>query len=158
AGATGTVILWSVANDRAERRFSTSGPINALAFTRDGKRLVTAGGGGIAILDLTLDQKPLPKGFNLTEEKLQSLWADLESAEPGKVYAAMRLLRADPARCIPFIRTHLVAKETVDDKTIAQLIADLDAAEFTIREAASRALDKLGKQAEAALRRALEAK
>jgi hypothetical protein len=94
----------------------------------------------------------------LTEKQLGALWTDLASGTGGKVYAASRLLRADPARSVPFLRQRLEPKAGPDRKRLQRLIADLDADEFATREAATKALAKLGGAAESALRQALAAR
>jgi RNA polymerase sigma factor (sigma-70 family) len=158
AGASGVVVVWDAAADREERRFRAEGAVNAVAFSPDGKRLVTAGSGGAVVWDLTRDEKPLPRDLKLTAKELDSLWADLASDEGGRAWAAERLLRADPARSVPFLRDHLKPKaEGPDGKKLKQLIADLDAEEFSKREAATKELERLGPRAESALRAALAA-
>jgi RNA polymerase sigma factor (sigma-70 family) len=158
AGASGAVRLWDASAGRQERRFSALGGVNALAFSPDGKWLATAGASGAVLWDQTRDEKPLPKGLKLTEKELGALWADLGSDEGGKAYAAARLLRADPARSVPFLQGRLKPKAAgPDQKKIKQLIADLDADEFEKRELATKELGKLGKAAAAELRVALAA-
>jgi RNA polymerase sigma factor (sigma-70 family) len=158
AGAGGTVRLWDVAAGKEERRFSARGAVHALAFSPEGKRLATAGEDGAVVWDLTRDEKPLPKDLKLTAKELDALWADLASDDGAKAYAAARLLRADPARSVPFLQERLKPKaEGPDEKKLKQLIADLDAEEFDKRETATKDLEKLGQAAESALRAALAA-
>jgi RNA polymerase sigma factor (sigma-70 family) len=157
AGASGTVRLWDEFG-KEERRFSVKGAVHAVAFSPDGKRLATAGENGVAVWDLTRDEKPPPKDLKLTEKELDALWADLASGEDGKAYAATRLLRADPARSLPFLHDRLKRKvEEPDPKKLAQLIADLDDEEFLKRQGAATALRNLGRLAEPAMREALAA-
>jgi WD40 repeat protein/Flp pilus assembly protein TadD len=158
AGADGVVLLWDAAG-KQERLFHAGGAVNAVAFSPDGLRLATAGEHGAMVWDLMRGEKPPPVGLKLTEKQLGSLWTDLASGEGGKVYAASRLLRADPARSVPFLRQHLEPKEAgPDKKRLTQLIAELDGDEFAKREAAAKALAKLGAAAESALRQALAAR
>ncbi len=158
AGAGGSVVIWDVSG-KQERQFSAGGAVQAVAFSPDGKRLATAGANGAVVWDLTRDEKPLPKDFKLAEKQLPGLWADLASDEGGKAYAAARMLRADPARAVPFLRKQLEPRAPGPDmKRIRQLVTDLDADEFKKREAATKDLEALGKAAEAALRAALAGK
>jgi RNA polymerase sigma factor (sigma-70 family) len=157
AGAGGTILLWDPTG-RQERPFSAGGPIAALAFSPDGKRLATAGANGVLLWDLTRDEKPLPPDFKLSAKDLDARWADLARDDGGKVYAAVRLLRADPARSVPFLQKRLAPKDDgPDPKKVKQLIADLDSDEFDKRDAATKELERLGHAVESQLRDALAA-
>jgi hypothetical protein len=156
-GAGGTVTLWD-ASGKEERRFHVGGAVNAVAFSPDGKRLVTVGDDAV-LWDLTRDEKPLPADFRLSEKELTALWADLASEKGAKVYAASRLLRADPARSVPFLKERLKPKAGSEErKKLKRLIAELDSDEFAKREAATKELTKLGQGAETALREAVAAR
>jgi WD40 repeat protein len=158
AASDGTILLWSSSGGQ-ERRFAAGETVTAMVFSADSKRLATAGPDGAALWDLTRDERPLRKGFTLTEKALPGLWDDLASEEGGRVYAAVRLLRADPARSVPFLQKRLAREEGGPDrKKVKQWIADLDSDDFTKREEATKALEKLGPAAEDALRQALEGK
>jgi WD40 repeat protein len=156
AGASGTVRIWDVAAGKNERHFQAMGPVKALSLGLSAKLVVTAGAEGVVVWDLTRDEKPLPKDLTLTDKELDNLWSDLASDEVGKAYAASRLLRADPARAVPFLRQQLKSKVPVPTpEKLQQLIADLDAQEFKKRAVATQELEKLGVLAESALRAAL---
>jgi Tol biopolymer transport system component len=158
AGKGGEVVLWDAAQGTEARRFDAGqGALNAVAFAPDGQGLATAGEDGTAVVwDLTRDEKPLARDVKLTEKDLAGLWDDLAADGGGKVYAAQRTLRADPARAVPFLRERLKPHaEGPDDKKIERLIADLGADDFDVRERATKDLEQLGKNAESALRVAL---
>jgi RNA polymerase sigma factor (sigma-70 family) len=157
AGMEGEVRLWDAAGSREDRRFDAGlGALNAVAFAPDGDRLATAGKDGAIVWDLTRDEKPLPPDFKLTEKDLAGLWDDLAADGGGKVYAAQRTLRADPARSVPFLQERLRPRaEGPDDKQLKRLVADLDSDDFDAREKATKELEQLGKDAESALRGAL---
>jgi WD40 repeat protein len=155
AGVGGTVVLWD-SFGKEQRRFFVGGAVNAVAFNPDGTRLATAGEGGVELWDLKREARPLPKNVKLSAKELNALWADLASGDGGKVYAASRLLRADPVRSVPFLQKRLSPKEAGPGrKRLQQLIAELDSDEFTKREAARKELEKLGAAAESALHEAL---
>jgi RNA polymerase sigma factor (sigma-70 family) len=160
AAKGGEVRLWDAAKGNEERRFAAGeAPVNAVAFAPEGDRLATVSEDGAAVVwDLTRDEKPLPKDFKLTEKEMTDLWDDLGGDGAGKVYAALRMLRADPAQSVPFLQERLKPRgEKPDEKKIKQLIADLAADEFEAREKASKALEELGQAAETPLREALAA-
>jgi RNA polymerase sigma factor (sigma-70 family) len=152
------VRLWDAATGKEQRQFGdVQGKLTAVAFSPKGKRIVTVGADGTALVwDLTKEQKPLPRDLKLTEKELIGLYADLTSDDGIKFYAAARMLRADPARSLPFLKERLKPRApTADETRIKKLIADLDADTFKTREAASKALQELGKNAEPMLRQAL---
>src|SRR5262249_37149311 len=114
------VRLWDVATGKEQRQFGdVQGKLVAIAFDRDGKRLVTAGANGTAwVGDLTKEEKPLPKDVKLTENDLIALYADLASDDGIKSYAAARMLRADPIRSLPFLKERLKPREPYDETKI----------------------------------------
>jgi DNA-binding beta-propeller fold protein YncE len=155
----GEIEVWDVAAGMEERHFATLGPVQGVAFDPEGKRVATAGENGTAIIwDLTGDEEPLAAGLKLTPRDLASARADLGSEEDGKAYAALRKLRADPERSVPFLRERLQQRaERPDAQKLKQWIADLDADNFPTREKASQELGKLGKAAEKTMRDAFAA-
>jgi hypothetical protein len=64
-------------------------------------------------------------------------------------------LSAAPAQTVVYLGTHLKPARRLDPKHMSRLVADLDNTRFAVRTAASRALEHLGTQAEAALKDAL---
>jgi hypothetical protein len=160
AGKGGEVRLWGVASGMAERRFEAAlGGIKAVTFAPDGKKLATLDEDGRAVVwNLARDEKPLPRDLKLTEKELATLWDDLASNQGDRAYTALRTLRADPTRSVPFLHECLKPRDAVvDEKKLKQLTADLDADSFETREKATQELEKLGKTAESALRQALAA-
>src|SRR5262249_38935603 len=63
-----------------------------------------------------------------------------------------------PQQTVPFFKARLRPVSLVEPKQIAPLLADLDSADFGVREKATAELEKLGESAAPALRQALEAK
>jgi hypothetical protein len=132
--------------------------IYSLAFSPDGKLLAAAGWANTALIydvaALTADK--LPKPTKPTAKELQALWDDLRGGDGAKAHRAVLLLAESGAESTPFLKERLKPGNSPDEKRIAQLIADLDDNSFEVREKASAALEKLGKNAETALTRALE--
>ena len=131
--------------------------VTSLDFSPDGARLLSGSFDTTALFwDLTglVDKE---EGKALTSERLSSLWEELADADAGKAWRAGWRLAADPAACVPFLRTHVRPAEA-DAVKIAKLLTALDADAFEHREAASREWAKLGDLAEPALRKLLAEK
>jgi hypothetical protein len=136
--------------------FWHAGRVLSVALSPDGRYALSGGDDRLMRLWRLPDPEPLPRDLKLTERQLDALWTDLASDEGARAYAAARLLRADPARSVPFLREHMKPIEGVpDEEKLEKLVAELDAEEFAKREAATKDLEGLGRQAEKALRKAL---
>jgi WD40 repeat protein len=158
AGPGGTVAVWD-SSGKMQRRFFAGGAITAVALDLKGTRLATAGDSGVELWDLMHEARPLSKDFKLSPQELKPLWADLAGGDGGKLYRAVRLLRADPVRSVPFLQERLPPTEPAPElRRLNKLISNLDADDFLKREAASKELEKLGPAAEFAMRKALTAR
>jgi WD40 repeat protein len=153
-GADAVVYCWEVATGMERARFlGHKAGVNAVAFSASGRQAAsTDGKGQIAIWDVP----GLPKKVSLGARDLISLWTDLRDADAAKAYRAVWTLTAAPRLTVPFLRERLRPKPTAvpDRKRIVRLIADLDHKKFQARRNATIALEKLGKVAEKALRKA----
>src|SRR5262249_35807194 len=69
---------------------------------------------------------------------------------------AMAFLLGVPDQSVAFLKDRLHPAEAVDEKRLAQMLADLNAEGFETREAASRQLALLGEQVEAKLGQTLK--
>jgi WD40 repeat protein len=157
AGFDQTVRLWDLeAGRELQCFFWHAGRVLSVALSPDGRYALSGGDDRTLRLWRLPDPEPLPRELKLTERQLEALWTDLASDEGSRPYAAARLLRADPARAVPFLRDHMKPKEPgPDEKKLQQLVAELGAEEFAKREAATKGLERLGRQAEKALRAAV---
>jgi hypothetical protein len=84
----------------------------------------------------------------------QSAWAALDSARAADAYEAVADLAGGGDRAVAFLAKRL-RPAPPRDLPLARLIAELSDGRFATREAATRALRKLGSAAEPALRQAL---
>jgi hypothetical protein len=147
--------IWELATGKLRRRFAPGSKRQIavqVRFSPDGKRLVTAGMDSFAhIWDLVgVEESQVP-----TSKDIPTLWADLRDDDAVKAGLAIRRLQSAPDLTLPFLKNHLHADSPADPPTIALLVKELDSERFAVRRRASAALEKMGTEAEPALRKAL---
>jgi RNA polymerase sigma factor (sigma-70 family) len=148
-GEDGFLRIWEVSTRRELHRLhGHEGPAEALAFSADGRRLLSFGSGEAILWDLR------PRRDTNKSDPL----ADLLSDSGPKVYRAMWALAASPAAPAmlraKFAPRHLDARP----ERVAKLVTDLDSPLFEVRDAAHRGLAELEAGARPALVEALEKK
>jgi RNA polymerase sigma factor (sigma-70 family) len=156
-GASPDIWLWETASKKLRGKFTGhSAAIHSLAFTPDGKSLVSGSMDTTALVwDITglkTDPTPPPP---LSQEKLRSLWTILATPDAEEAGRAIWTLTADPKRAVPFVVERLRALPRADPQRIPKLIADLDSPIFKVRDSAENNLVALGKLAVSNLREAL---
>jgi hypothetical protein len=140
----GTVRLWEVATSKECRCFrGRVGPVRAVAYSPDGRRLVS---GGDDTLGLVWDV--LGRGGACSDAELQLLWVDLASTDSGRSYRAIGRLVGAGDQAVTFLAEHLHPAPRATPQRLMHLIADLDSEAFTARQEASRELEILGEVAE----------
>ncbi len=156
----GVVGVWEVATGTLRHEFAGhAGLVSTAAFSPDGTTLATGGSDTTVLLwDLTgrAGAHGPPRGKPAAEE-LDALWATLEAGEAAKAFPAMRRLLEAPAEAVALLAKHVrpAGGKDNDPAAIARLIAALDDDAFDAREKATRELEKVGKAAAEALRKAL---
>jgi hypothetical protein len=133
------------------------GGVVTLAFSGDGERLLSGSLDTTALVwNMSKRAKPGPLSDRpLDAKELAERWNDLAAADGVKAYSAQRELSRHPAQVAALVRERLrPAVGTAPDR-LARLVADLDSAEFAVRQRATRELEELGEQARPALEKAL---
>jgi hypothetical protein len=102
------------------------------------------------------------QNFSLVAEEapLESLWTDLADQDAQRAFQALQVLVRRPKESAEFLGKQLQVVAAMDrqedsPERIAQLITDLDADEFALREKATNDLSLLGRRAHSAMRQAL---
>src|SRR5262249_30598206 len=155
----GKLVLWELSSGKEiAAPEGHRGWLLAVAFTPDGRRLVTAGSDTTA---LVWDVPALTRGAwaeagRVAPGELDRLWSDLAGADGPRAGRAGGRLAADPAQALPLLRRHLRPAPPPDAGRVARLLADLGSERFEIRDRAARELEAVGEAAAPLLRRALE--
>jgi RNA polymerase sigma factor (sigma-70 family) len=154
--------LWELATG-AERRSllghesdrdgenSVSSGVTSLAFSADGKTLISGGGDTTALIWEI-------RATNGERRPTEPLWAALAEADATRAYDASCALATSPNETVQFLESRLHAVVAPDPQRVTQLIADLDSERFDVRAQVGRELENLGEGVVPALRKALENK
>ncbi len=142
-----TVVLWEVATGRPVATLRGHRKhVAAVAFSPDGKRLAT-GSTDRTILIWDLPQvllKPQQQSAALSPQELEQLWEQLASEDAAQAYAAIGRLIAGGETTLEFLRQRLASLlETDQLQRVEELIAQLDAPQYMVRERATRQLMQL---------------
>jgi hypothetical protein len=150
-----SITLWEVATGEVRFRLAGhQGNVNCLAFSNDGRRLVSGSTDTTALIwDVTAPPDVTQSG-KLSRMQAEQLWADLLVQDAAKSYRAACIL-ASTSEGVRLLGKHLPPVKA-DARQVARLIADLNSDEFETRDRADRELEQLGTAAEPMLRKALE--
>jgi WD40 repeat protein len=159
ADRDGVVRLWRLADGKPLQKFGGHrGRVTALAFAVRTPVLVSAGADGTAlawdVADLLRPSAP-PAAPELPPAELQRYWRDLGAEDAGRAFTAVETLSGVPAQAAALLREQM---RPVPAERIAKLVAGLDDDDFATRESATKDLERLGRAAASALRKALQDK
>ncbi|OAI46950.1 hypothetical protein AYO44_01875 [Planctomycetaceae bacterium SCGC AG-212-F19] len=117
----------------------------------------------LALMSLSASDPFVPRNLGpakeLEEGEVEKLWADLSGSNGVfRASQASQGLAGAAKQSMPFLKQQLQPVAIADPKVTAKLVADLDSANFDIRERATQELEKLGETATTALQRALDEK
>jgi hypothetical protein len=133
-------------------RISFAAGVSCLAFTPDGRTLIT--GAGDTTL-LTWDLTPHPSTATIAAERRAAWWKDL-AGEPASADRAMKEMLADPAAAVAELKDHLHPVAKLDGTRVVVLIRGLESDRFAEREKATSALIELGEAVIISIRSARE--
>jgi hypothetical protein len=150
----GRLRLWEVGSGQEVRAFPADAQATVLAFSPDRRSLATGTkDGGVWLWDLTPPTKDA-KPADLSAEEFDRLWALLAGDDGVAAYKAQLTLRAAERKAVRFLALQL-RPPPADDPKLGRLLLDLEADSFAVRETARNELQRLGADAEPALRLAL---
>ncbi|HEV3204810.1 MAG TPA: hypothetical protein VGY77_10520, partial [Gemmataceae bacterium] len=134
--------------------------LQGLYLSPDGHRATTAlADGTLLVWDLTLPSRREGLVVKPPDSKeLEGLWNELADQNASKGFAAIWKLTDMPEQAVVLFRKKLKPVVAEDFKNAAQLIRELDSDIFTVREAASEDLKKMGRALAPELREALATK
>lgn len=149
------VELWDAQRGRLVHVFrGHDSSVTVVAFSADVRKLVSGSSDTtLLVWDLASVLARQPRGATpLQAETLAHLWQDLGAVDPQRAAGAMARLVDAPGQSVPWLRARLRPGVAPDRALVQRLLKQLDGEAFADREAASRALEKHGPDAEAELR------
>jgi WD40 repeat protein len=157
----GGTILFDWPSGTAVKRLAGDSDSWGVFFAPDGRRLATTchADSSALIWDVAaLVHRPVRAVGKPTDEDLRGWWQELRDPNSSDAYRAVWRFAAVPDQALPFLAASLRPVKAPEPDTVARLIADLDSAEFEVREKASRELEQFGEAVVDTLERAMKGK
>lgn len=147
----GSVIrVWDMTGKQLSLLRGHEAPVRDLAFSPDGRLLVSASEDGSALVwevpPATTRLRTTPVPWNADS------WEHLASDDASRAFLAIRALRSRPEEAVKLLGTRLSPTAEIDLRRVSRLLADLDSDEFPSREKAETELRSLGLAVETTLR------
>ncbi len=154
---TGRVTVWdTLTGDTLAPFAGHDGMVTGLVFSADGKKLVTSAQDGTALV-WEIPDKPLPTGpVEAAVTGFDEAYRLLGSADAAQAQRGLDYLYRRPAEAVKQLGERMPAPTPVPAATLVQHVTDLGSDEFQTREAAMKALEKVGGEASALLKEAVE--
>jgi hypothetical protein len=152
------IVLWDVASGRELQRLpAQESYVTALAFTPDGRSLISALADGTAVIwdvSRAADASAAGRGDS-SLDSFERAWAALAGDDGAAALRAIATFAAAPEKATTFLTARLSPVAAAAPR-LPRLIADLDSDDFKTRESAAGELEALGREAESALQAALK--
>jgi RNA polymerase sigma factor (sigma-70 family) len=154
AGTDRTIRFWELATGKERHRLRDNrSELLTLVLSADGKRCFSGGkDASILVWDVWAAGGATAKP---SKPELESLWTDLGNADARKGFRAIRALAAAPGPAVTLLRDKLRPTPEAAPERLAQLLKDLEDDRFAVRKRATEEFERLGFEAEPALRKKL---
>ena len=154
----GTVRLWDVQDGKSLCIFR--GHLHAVSsvdFSPDGRRLVSRSDDTTALIWSIPAAIPKVKSAkHLNQHERNDLWCKLTGTDSATAYTALQRLALGDADVVALVRERLVAMDSTFPEQIQRWITQLDDEDYTVREQASLRLERVNREAEKPLKKALQ--
>ena len=154
------LVLWEVVTGQVRARLAGhQADLRCVAFSPNGLMMASGSADASALIwDATGQRDRQQSPASLSAGQLDKLWNDLAARDAAVAYQAICMLRASPRHCLQLLKEQMKPVPHADAKRLAEALRNLDSAQFTARNEATKELEKLGETAELALRQALTEK
>ena len=132
--------------------------VNAVAFSPDRKTLASASADHSVLIWQLPPPKQAPADESLTDAQLHAWWDELADPDVRKIRQAAANLVRNPVRAVGLLRGKLFPATQPDETKVADLIRNLESADFKLRNDSHRKLSEMGDAAEPALKKAIDPK
>jgi RNA polymerase sigma factor (sigma-70 family) len=156
AESSSEVLLIEARTHQVRRRLpGDSAPVGQLVFSPDGRRLLSAGPDGSALVWDVRGARPGKPASSPSAAAVAGWWVQLGKPAAARAYGLMQEMTAHPKAALALLREKLKPIKAVKAARLEALLANLGADDFKEREKASQELVALAAAAEPALRAAL---
>jgi len=152
-GRDGSVRIWEIATgEEALRLRGHEAQVDTITFGPDGRSVLSSGNDANAYL-----WSLRPKGMPNSKPPMDTQWSDLAAHSAAKAYRTAWAMSEDE-NAVRFLGQTITAVKPVERAHFEKLIADLNADQFPVREAASKTLLELRDLALPAIEKARKSK
>jgi WD40 repeat protein len=135
--------------------------VHALAFSQDGRTLVSASDDNTVLAWSPYNPPNLDLAFptgSASPAQLENLWDDLGKQEADSGYRALCILASRKDDAVRLLSRKLAPTPHLDRRKVLKLVEELGHDDFGVREAATKALLKIGPSVEPVLRSSMTGK
>ncbi|MEK7865348.1 MAG: WD40 repeat domain-containing protein [Planctomycetota bacterium] len=136
------VILWDVVTKGQRRLEGHEGAVRCLAFEPSG-RWLASGSDDATVLLWKMEPTTAGAADAATDKEFDALWEGLAGADAGRAQASMRRLEGLGGAAVAFMRSRL-PQAPPEASTVTDLVVRLGDDDPTVRDTATRELERLG--------------